>query len=282
MRIAIQGERGSFHDEVARSWFGDGYEMVASDTFAGVFAAVEQARADAVVVAIENTLAGSINPVYDLIEKHRYPIIGEVLLAIHQQLIVKPGDEAEITHIYSHPVALAQCADFLDAQYPNAERIEYHDTAAAVEHIASLPAGAAAIAGRRAASLHGMQILKEDIEDNPHNHTRFLVLQPGASAPLDANRSSLVLTTDHTPGALVRVLSAIANRGINMAKLQSRPIIGSPWRYKFYIVLDTAGAELGELVAEIEPLTASLRVLGEYRHIEPLRRSSSVRMAALN
>lgn len=265
MRVAIQGEAGSFHDQAAHQWFGDDISIVCGDSFSEVFGILNRHQADAAIVAIENTLTGGINPVYDLIESHGYPIIGEIHLPIHQQLIGSTGHE--ITRIYSHPVALAQCEAFLDSNYPSAARIEHHDTSGAVGFIKqSGDKSFAAIAGRQAAELHGMEIIEQNVEDNPANFTRFLVLKPNGTPPSDANRTSLVLTTNHTPGALAKVLAIFASRNINLSKLQSRPIVGKPWNYRFYLVLDIAGPELHQTLSEIKPLTSSITVLGEYKH----------------
>lgn len=262
MRVAIQGETASFHDTAAKQWFDTTITPVACDTFAEVFGTLNRHEADTAVVAIENSLYGGINQVYDLIEAHGHPIVGEIHLPIHQQLIGTPG--ASITRIYSHPVALAQCENFLDTHYPDAERIEYYDTAGAVQYISSLDQHHAAIASREAASLYGLTVIEKDIEDNPANFTRFLVLDPQGTPPPDANRTSLVFTTNHQPGALVRVLSTLADHHINVSKLQSRPIIGKPWRYRFYLVLDTAGGPLHTALRDLQPHVESLTVLGEY------------------
>lgn len=265
MRIAIQGEKASFHDAAARSWLSDPFTIVACETFPEVFGSLNRHEADIAIVAIENSLYGGINQVYDLIESHGYPIVGEIHLPIHHQLIGTPNNE--ITHIYSHPVALAQCEDYLETHFPNAEKTEYYDTAAAVEYIKEKADPAfAAIASREAAELHDMPVLQENIEDNPANFTRFLVIQPGGKVPKDADRSSLVITTNHTPGALAKVLTVLADMGINLSKLQSRPIIGEPWKYRFYLVLDTAGVQLHQALKAIEPLTDTVTILGEYKH----------------
>lgn len=264
MRVAIQGASQSFHHVATQQWFGDDVLIAPADSFSEVFGLINRHEADVAVVAIENSLYGSINQVYDLIESHRYPIVGEIHLPIHQQLIALP-DHAPITRIYSHPVALAQCEQYLDVNFPSAERIEYHDTAAAAQHIKELGnASYAAIAGTQAAEAHQLPIIAENIEDNPANFTRFLVLQPHGTPPPDANRTSLVIRTNHTPGALAKVLSAFADADINLAKLQSRPIVGSPWTYQFYLVIDTAGAPLHDILHTIRPLASSLVILGEY------------------
>lgn len=266
MRIAIQGDSGSFHDAAAKLWQKDDLTIVPASSFPETFRAVADGNADMLIVAIENSLYGGINQVYDLIETYGYPIIGEIHLPIHHQLI-GTGTAGTITDIYSHPVALAQCEAYLDLHYPDAERHEYHDTAAAVEHIKAIESeSVAAIASDVAASLHDMPIIASDIEDNPANFTRFLVLQPGGEAPTNANRSSLVLVTDNTPGSLARILTIFAEEGINLSKLQSRPIVGTPWKYRFYLVVDTAGVALEQALTSIRPLTSSLTVLGQYHH----------------
>lgn len=265
MRVAIQGEIGSFHHTAARQWFDKDVATVPAESFDEVFGLLNRREAEAAVVAIENSLYGGINQVYDLLESHRYPIVGEVHLPVHQQLIGTPGHA--VTHIYSHPVALAQCQQFLNLQYPDAIRVEHHDTAAAVAYIAqSDRPGYAAIASREAAALHDRPIIAEDIEDNPANFTRFLVVQPGGAPPANADRTTLVLTTNHTPGALAKVLTIFAQHTINLSKLQSRPIVGKPWHYRFYLVLDTAGTPLHDVLAHIKPLITDVTILGEYHH----------------
>lgn len=265
MRIAIQGVRASFHDEAARRWFGDDIAIVPCDTFGEVFEAVNRHDADAAVIAIENSLYGGINQVYDLLESYRYPIVGEIHLPIHQQLIGTPGET--ITHVYSHAVALAQCEAYLEANYPEAERSEYHDTAAAVEFVKKLgDPHAAAIASSTAAALYGMSVIRENIEDNPANFTRFLVIKPDGTPPRDTNRATLVITTKNTPGSLAKVLTAFADKNINLSKLLSRPIVGEPWKYRFYIVVDCAGDELEQALASARTFCTEQVVLGQYCH----------------
>lgn len=266
MRVAIQGDAGSFHDEAAQLWCKGDVEIVPATSFPETFKAVETGRADILIVAIENSLYGSINQVYDLIEKYHYPIIGELHLPIHHQLI-SYGSPKDIRHIYSHSVALAQCENYLDTHYPAAQRHEYYDTAAAVEHIKTLnDPNSAAIASLPAAKMHNVPIVTSNIEDNPANFTRFLVLQPDGKVPVNANRTSLVIATGNTPGSLARILTIFASKSINLSKLQSRPIIGMPWKYRFYLVIDVAGGALDEALDEIKPHTKELTVLGQYYH----------------
>ncbi len=265
MRIAIQGQAGSFHEQVAHQWYGPQAECIPCTTFTEVFDTYEAGEADAIVAAVENTLYGSINEVYQRIEECSAPIIGEVKLAIDQTLITLPGAKlSDITEVYSHPVALAQCRQFLKQHLPDAEMIEFFDTAGAVEYLKEQGSiHMAAIAGERAASLHGLPILRRSIQDSGNNLTRFLVLE-GADTSPQANRASLVITTNHKPGALVEVLQVFADAGINLAKLQSQPIVGSPWQYKFFIVVDCAGDKLYDAVERIEKSDHAVTLLGEY------------------
>lgn len=266
MIVAIQGQAGSFHEQVAVQWYGEGIDILPCTTFSDVFRAFEDGEADAIVTAVENTIYGSINQVYQLIEDCSAPIIGEVKLAIDQMLITQPGTRLEdITEVYSHPVALAQCRGYIEKNLPDAEVIEYFDTAGAVEYIRDNTHGnAAAIAGEQAAALYGLPIVARAIQDDAHNITRFLVLENRETDP-DASRASLVVTTSHRPGALVEVLQLFASRDINLAKLQSQPIAGKPFTYKFFIVVDCAGERLREVIRDIEASDHEVTLLGEYK-----------------
>jgi prephenate dehydratase len=268
MNIAIQGEAGSFHEQAAYEWFGSNTDIYPCMTFAQEFDAYENGDVDAIVVAVENTIYGSINEVYPLIEDCSAPIIGEVKLQIAQQLIGFEGVNPEqLTEIYSHPVALAQCKATLQKIAPNAELIEFYDTAGAVAYVKEQKNHqAAAIAGIQAAKLHQMHVLARDIQDDPTNLTRFLVLADQDSDP-GANRSSLVITTAHKAGALAEVLNVFAKRGINLEKLQSQPIVGKPWTYKFYVVVDVAGEALRQAVEQIEMSDHEVTLLGEYKAV---------------
>lgn len=265
MNVAIQGQAGSFHDHVAAIWFKNNYDILPCTTFTDVFNAYESGEADAIVCAVENTIYGSINEVYQLIEDCSAPIVGEVKLQINQQLVARSDATSKIiTEIYSHPVALAQCRDYLTKHYPNAELIEYFDTAGAVEFVKSLSTNtAAAVASEQAATLYDLPVIAQNIQDNEHNHTRFLILQDTDTDP-GANRAALVITTAHKPGGLAEVLNIFAQNGINLEKLQSQPIIGKPWEYKFYIVVDCAGDALRTVVERIEKSDHEVTLLGEY------------------
>lgn len=266
MKIAIQGQAGSFHADVAAQWYGDDHEIVPCTTFADVFEVYALGEADAMVVAVENTVYGSINEVYQLVESGGVPIVGEVKLPVAQQLIaIEDARPNDITEIYSHPVALAQCRDKLSKLCPDAVLIEHFDTAGAVEFVASLrSSNAAAVASQTAADLYGMNVIAPDVHDNQANITRFLILQ-NAPTPPDANRASMVITTNHQPGDLLEVLQVFADAGINLAKLQSQPIVGSPWQYKFFIVVDAAGQPLRDCLEQIVSGEHQVTLLGEYQ-----------------
>lgn len=265
MRIAIQGQAGSFHEQAARQWYGPDATIVPCMTFGDVFQTYARGQADAIVVAVENTIYGTINETYRHIESCSAPIVGEVTLTIQQTLITNPGTKLEdITAVYSHPVALSQCQHFLQEHLPNATQIEYFDTAGAVEFIKQHGSPhLAAIAGETAAQLYNMPILKRHIQDGQDNITRFLVLDPIATVA-DANRATLVVTTTHQPGSLLEILRTFANQSINLASLQSQPIIGQPWNYKFFITVDAAGPSLHRAINKITSTGHKVTLLGEY------------------
>lgn len=266
IRIAIQGELGSFHHTAALKWFGNDSTIVACESFGRVFSALDDKQADVAVVAIENSLYGSITEVYDLLLSHSIPIIGEIPERIHQCLIGKPGTTlGDITSVYSHPVALAQCEQFLDDKLPYAERIESHDTAGSVAYIMSQNSStSAAIAGSLAADIYGATVLERTIENFDSNYTRFLVLQPGAQPPHNSNKASLVIRTNHQPGALYKALGVFADSGINLTKLQSRPIPGKIWKYLFYIDVEADAQQLHEACATLKLQDCDVTVLGQY------------------
>lgn len=267
MRIAIQGQKGSFHDIVARRFFGEDQDIVCCETFDDLFEAIQKNRADRIVMAVENTLYGSIGANYDLLLKYRYPIIGEEIEHIHQQLITSPGTRLEdIREVYSHPVALTQCREWLEAHLPEAELVEHHDTAGAVLYIKELASPyAAAIAGSYAASLYDMPIAARDIEDEKMNLTRFVILDPHGVPPGDANKASLVLTTSHQPGALYTALGAFEKYSINLTKLESRPIRGERFRYQFFVDAECDSQQLSAVTSELAELECECTVLGHYR-----------------
>lgn len=268
MRVAIQGMAGSFHHQAAKLWFDDkAIAIVPAKTFTEAFSHLQENKADIAIVAIENSIHGSLTETLDLIEQHRFPVVGELYLRIHQQLIGIEGAPIDkIKYVYSQPVALAQCSDYLATNLPQAVPVDYHDTTASVQYVKDQnDPTLAAIAGAEAAAEYGLAVLDRNIEDSQANFTRFLIIDPRAKKPpAGANKSSLVLTTTHTPGALAHVLTIFARAGINLTKLQSRPIVGDAWNYRFYIDLQTAGPQLHSLLGEVRQTGAVVTVLGEY------------------
>jgi len=266
-RIAFQGERGAFSEEAAVKLLGRGITLVPRPTFETMFTAVDEDAADYILAPIENSLAGSVHRTFDLLIESRLSIIAEEIIPIAHDLIGLPGAAIEqITTVESHPVALAQCEEFFRAR-PELKRIATEDTAGSVREI--VEAGDpthAAIASRRAAEIYGGKILREHLEDNRENYTRFLLLGPSSKTSDAANKLSLVFQTAHRPGALFHALGPFARRGINLMKIESRPIAGRPWEYRFYLDLQASVCDPEAMAAieELERLSVNLRILGSY------------------
>lgn len=272
-RVAIQGERGSFSEEAAIRLLGEEIALVPRRTFEGMFSAIGEGAADFALAPIENSLAGSVHRSFDLLVESGLSIIGEVIIPIAHNLIGLPGTTMDqIRVVESHPVALAQCERFFGAR-PYLKRIATEDTAgSAREVIAAGDPSRAAIASRRAAELYGGAILRENLEDSPQNYTRFLLLSASPEPTQMANKLSVVFQTAHLPGALHRALEPFARRGINMLKIESRPVHGRPWEYRFYLDLEISAGE-PEAVAALEELrrhTVNLKILGSYPSAEIL------------
>jgi len=278
-RIAFQGERGAFSEKAIDLTFDEEVIPLPCPSFRDVFNAVLEGKARFGVIPLENSLSGSIHENYDLLLQ--YPdikIVGEKKIRVVHNLIGLPGASLEdIEKVYSHPQGLAQCVRFLE-RYPRWERIPYADTAGAVRYIAELGDRAnAAIASAEAARVYRMSVLKESIETNAHNYTRFSVIArdgeiwengewgPGAEGPFD--KASLVFSTLDEPGSLFSALKVLADRRLNMKKLESRPIMGKPWEYMFYVDVEVPSdpALFKECIEELKGQTDDLRVLGIYR-----------------
>lgn len=268
-RIGIQGQNGSFHSIAATLFFGKNIRLLPCDTFAEVFMALQNNECDKAIVAIENSLYGSINNVYDLLLKKHIWICGEIYLHVNQCLVGLPNTKFEaITEVHSQGPALGQCEAFLDLHVPQAKRIEQHDTAASVAMIKEWnDPKKVAIASREAAQIHGLTILAEEIETHTDNFTRFVVIQSNEEKIADADKTSLILTTDHRPGALYNALSAFKEQNINLTKLQSRPVVGKKWHYMFYIDV-AAGAQSRSFKAALKKLReqkCDVTILGSYK-----------------
>ena len=265
-RVAIQGERGAFSHEAAVGLLGDGIRLRPQPTFDALFAAVVGGEVERGLLPIENSLAGSIHENYDRLRASPLHIVGETQLRIRHCLLARPGSSlGSIRRVASHPVALAQCRTFF-AERPHIEAVAAYDTAGSVRDLLrDGMATQAAIASRLAADLYGAQVLMEGIEDDPQNYTRFLLLSREPEAVEGEGKTSLVFSMPNVPGALHKALGAFATRGVDLSKIESRPLRGRPWEYSFYLdaVGDPHGA-LGEAVDELRGMAAELRVLGTY------------------
>src|ERR1700722_12271605 len=266
-RVAFQGARGAFSEEAAIKLLGDDIVVVPRGTFEAMFSAIDEGAADYILAPIENSLAGSVHRSFDLLVDSKLNIIGEVIIHIAHNLIAVPGSTFEqLAVVESHPVALAQCEKFF-SKYPRLKRIAAEDTAGSVAEV--LQAGdrtRAAIAGRRAAEIYGGVILRENLQDNSENYTRFILLSPSKTAPENADKLSLVFRLDHRPRALSLALEPFARRDINLMKIESRPVHGRPWQYRFYLDLQASSRdpEVVSALGELEKLAVELRILGSY------------------
>src|SRR5689334_21159721 len=271
MRVAFQGEPGAFSEAAAVQLLGERITTVPRPTFDATFRAISEGAADAVLAPVENSLAGSVVRVFDLLLESRLAIVAETILPIEMQLIALPGASLDdIRSVASHPMALAQCERFF-AAHPKWKRIPAEDTAGSVREVISTgDKSRAAIAGRRAAEHYHGVILAERIQDNAENFTRFVLLVPEkeASAWLtkDARKTSLAMRLAHRPGSLLAALEPFAKHGVNLLKIESRPIHGRPWEYQFFIDLEAEdAANLDQALAEVRKATSELRVLGRYK-----------------
>ena len=270
MKIAIQGFEGCFHQIAAQSYFGKHVGIAPCATFGEVVKKVSgQKEADAGVMAIENSIAGSILPNYNLLQKSNLRVIGEIYLHIRQHLMVLPGQHIEdIREVHSHPMALLQCADYLDA-HGNWRLVATEDTALSARLVRQHKAlHVAAVASKLAAELFQLEIIAPNIHTERKNYTRFLILSKEEDAVKEdhPDKSSVYFYTTHSRGSLAKVLTKIAEGGINLSKLQSFPIPGSEWRYYFHADMEFESIKQFEAVIEsIQPLTEGLKVLGVYK-----------------
>lgn len=272
MKVAIQGQIASYHHQAAKQFFGKDVDILPCDTFKIAFQAVMDKKVDRAVIAIENSLYGAINPVYDLLLKNRLWVSGEVNLRIRHCLIGLPGaDKTNLDEIYSQIMALAQCENYLDTKFADAKHIEHHDTVASVELVKKLgDKSKAAIASEASAKLYNMEILDKEIEDNKQNYTRFLVLQKNPVDNTDSNKTSLALVTSHKPGSLYRALGVFDKYRINLTKLQSRPIKNKAWQYLFYVDVEQGikSDRLQKAIDDLEIQGCETIVLGSYKASE--------------
>jgi prephenate dehydratase len=268
MKIAIQGEAGSFSHEAAMKLVADA-SIVPYALSADAFAALSKGTVDAAVIPIENSLAGPVSEHYDLLLTHDVTVERETLLRIRHNLIAISGAAVgEIDRVFSHPVALAQCRRFL-ARHPRMESFAFYDTAGSVKQLVELrDRHAAAIASEAAAHYYGAQILESGIEDNPENFTRFFLVRRSREAVTDpgSNKISLAFSVENRPGSLVEALTALSGLGTNLTKIESRPVHGKPWEYIFYVDCQLGSAVEGtRAVTALGPHCAMVKELGRYR-----------------
>lgn len=271
-RVAIQGGNGAYHGIAAEQFFKDEeVEIIPCITFRDIFKTIKKDPNVLGIMAIENTIAGSLLPNYELLRVHKYQIAGEHKLRISHCIAALPGQTIhDIKEIQSHPIALMQCGDFIDTVL-GVKVVEHEDTALAARDIALKNLqGVAAICSVRAAEIYGLNVLAESIETNKHNFTRFLIF--GNEWSVDEiqknetiNKASIVFTLPHAEGSLSKVLSVFSFYGINLTKIQSLPIVGREWEYQFHVDFKFDDHErYKQSIVAIKPLINELKNLGEY------------------
>ena len=261
-KVMFQGERGCYSEEAAIGAFGK-VEMIPCRTLSEVFMAVEAGKGEG-IVPVENSIEGSVVRTLDLLKDSDVQTSGEVILRISHCLIVNPGAELKsIKRVYSHPQALGQCERYLNKL--GCEAMPTYDTAGSLQLI-KRERGTAAIASARAAKIYGMEVLERDIQTSPENYTKFFIISAQDAEPTGHDKTSIVFTTKHLPGYLYRCLAIFAREGLNLTKIESRPILGQPWNYNFY--LDFEGHRTDErskrVLKELKEMTIFLKVLGSY------------------
>lgn len=268
--IAIQGIKGSFHHEVAQLYFSDKTEVVECMSFDGTVESLLKGDADFIVMALENSIAGSIIPNYALIDTHNLRIVGEHYLDIQHNLLALRGQSiSDIEEVHSHPMALLQCKVFLK-QYPHIKLVEAKDTADVAKQISDKNIkGIAAIASKNAAQLYGLTILSESIQTIKHNETRFVIVKRNDDTieKDDLNKASLKFELDHKRGSLATILNVLSDCKLNLTKIQSLPKIDTPWKYAFFVDVTFEAFKDYDKAKSIMGLMAeNFKVLGEYKN----------------
>jgi len=271
-RVAIQGIRASFHEEAAFKFFGEDINTIECNSFKQTFEALQNKEADYVVMAIENSIAGSILPNYSLMMSYGFPIVGEVFLPIQLHLMALPGVKFEdITYVTSHPIAIRQCVDFFD-EYPHLKIVESSDTAACAKRIREEGlTDTVAIANTLAAKLYGLDVLERRIESNKKNFTRFLIITNHENNVKGTpNKASLCFQVSNKVGSLAKVLNIFAEQNLNMSKIQSMPVLGKPNEYNFYVDIEWKDSKnYDAAIRQTLKYTHNFNILGEYeRHEE--------------
>jgi len=269
-RVAIQGYKGCFHEQAARLFYAaDSPEIVACDTFEDLFKAMDAGKADAAVMAIENTVSGGLIHNFELLRENGRPIKGEVYIRIRQNLMALPGQSLQdIREVRTHYMAINQTRPFFEKNCPWIKLSESEDTAkSAAQLSASGEKGVGAVASELAAQLYGLEILAPGIETYKQNFTRFLVLDNALEVPENQiNKASLCFTLPHKPGSLAQILTILSFYDMNLTRIQSLPIPGREWQYFFYadIKFDDL-LRYRQALQAVRPLIEDLRILGEYK-----------------
>ncbi len=265
-RVAIQGTRASFHEEAAFKFFGTDIETIECESFKRTCDVLKQKQADYVVMAIENSIAGSLLPNYTLLREYNFPIVGEVYLAIQLHLLALPGVKFEdIKYVTSHPIAIRQCSDFLD-DYPELQVIESSDTAACAKKIREENlTDTVAIANNLAAELYGLEVMERRIESNKKNYTRFLILTDKANESASYNKASLSFQVGNSVGSLAQVLNILSEHNINLSKIQSMPVLGKRNEYNFYVDIEwKSQPDYDVAIRKVLKHTVNFTIMGEY------------------
>ncbi len=266
MKVAFQGEHGAYSELAAVQHFSGHIETIPCKNFSDVFGVVERGEADYGIVPVENSLEGSIGQNYDLLLKSNLKPVGETILRVHHCLIAKPGTELNsIKRVYSHPQALGQCRIFLERN--NMEAMPAYDTAGSVKDIKdSDEKDVAAIASELAAKLYNMEIIERGIESDKNNFTRFLIISRDGSIQTGNDKTSVIFTVKHEAGSLFRALKAFADSKINLTKLESRPTIGKPWEYNFYLDFEGHISEekVKNAIEELKNNSTFVKIFGSY------------------
>ena len=267
-RVAIQGIKASFHEEAAIKFFGEDIDTIECNSFKQTCEVLKNKEADFVVMAIENSIAGSLLPNYTLLRDYHFTIIGEAYLHIQLNLLALPGVKFEdIKNVESHPIAIRQCDDFFN-EYPHLNVVESSDTAACAKRIQDEQLkDTAAIANKLASQVYGLEIMERRIETNKKNYTRFLILTDNKDIVIeDANKASISFQVTDEVGSLVKVLNIFAEHNINMSKVQSMPVLGKRNQYNFYIDLEfSSRKEYEEAIRKALRYTVNFAIMGEYR-----------------
>ena len=264
--VAFQGERGAYSEQACRQYFGNDVAVLPLRGFHDLFQAVRHGTATHIMLPVENSLAGTVIPAYDLLIDHDLRVQGEEIVKVEHCLIAPKGTKIEdIKQVKSHPQALAQCASTL--RRLGIEAVSYYDTAGGARDLAdSAEPNTAALASSLAAEIYKLEILSSDMQDFAHNYTRFFVLGPGDPQRVDPCKTSIVFTTRHVPGALSQVLAELAENNVNLSKIESRPRRNQPWQYRFHV--DFHGHEDDENVQKallgILKRSSYLKVIGSY------------------